>query len=87
MDIDNVNAAFEVAGSLVVWLNVRQLLRDRKVAGVHWGVTGFYLFWGIFNLYFYGSLGYWWSFGGQVAMLSGNVAWLALVIKLTYGGS
>jgi hypothetical protein len=78
---DVVNGAFEVLGGLMIWLNVRALRRDRMVRGIDWRVTWFFTLWGFWNLFYYPSLDQWASFVGGLVIASGNVAWLALVIK------
>lgn len=72
------NAAFELGGALLIWLNVRQLLRDRQIRGVFWPVNLFYTLWGMWNLYYYPSLGQWLSFYAGLGVVLGNAAWCAL---------
>ncbi len=80
---DIANGLFEFFGGLVVWLNVRRLVRDRGYAGVNWMVAAFFSCWGFWNLYYYPSLGQWWSFAGGLAIVSANTVWL--VMALRYG--
>lgn len=78
---DLTNGAFEFAGSLAVWMNVRALLRDREVKGVRVGVFVFFASWGVWNLYYYPSLGQWASFAGGVSIVVANVVWVVLAIR------
>ena len=83
MDVpDMVNGAFESVGSVFVWLNVRQILRDRDIRGVYWPVTAFFAVWGVWNLYYYPSLEQWASFWAGVALCAGNVVWVVLAVRL-----
>jgi hypothetical protein len=80
---DLINGAFELSGAAMLWLNVRQLWRDRRIAGVHWGPTLFFAAWGLWNLFYYPSLHQWASFTGGLAIVSMNTAWLVSLIVLS----
>ena len=67
-------------GSVVTWLNVRALRRDRVVAGVDWRVVGFFAAWGVWNLYCYPMLGHWLSAFGGVVLCAGNLTWVAMAL-------
>lgn len=71
MDItgDVVNACFEGGGAILAWINVRRILRDRKVMGVSPWVTAFWSAWGIWNIPYYFSLGQ-----DLSALAAGNLA-------------
>lgn len=77
---DWINAGFELVGAVVCWLNVRQLYRDKKLQGVVWQVQGFFLSWGLWNLFYYPSLGQWASFWGGVMLVVGNGTWVVLAM-------
>jgi hypothetical protein len=57
-------------------LNVRRVWRDRTVAGVHLAPTAFFTAWGLWNLFYYPSLGQWASFAGGCAIVIMNAVWL-----------
>lgn len=78
---DILNGLFEFGGSLMIWLNVRALMRDRQVRGVCWPVTAFFWSWGLWNLYYYPSLHQWASFAGGACICAANCAWLILAVK------
>ena len=80
---DTVNGLFEAVGSGCIWLNVRAILRDRQVRGVYWPVTAFFFAWGLWNLWYYPSLGQWWSFVGGLLICAGNIVWLWLAGRFT----
>ena len=80
---DTINGVFELGSAVMLLLNVRMLLRDRKVSGVHWAPTAFFTVWGIWNLWYYPSLGQWMSFAGGCAIVVVNTVWLALAIRFS----
>lgn len=83
MNVDTINGLFELVGGAVYWFNVRKLLKDKQVRGVHWSVQAFFSMWGVWNLYYYPTLGQYWSFVGGVFLLAGNATWTALAIYYT----
>lgn len=78
---DLINGAFESGGSVLLWMNVRQLLRDRGYAGVYVPATAFFALWGFWNLYYYPHLGQWLSFTGGCSIVTANVVCVALMLK------
>jgi hypothetical protein len=84
---DAINGAIELVGALFTWRSLLQLWRDREVKGVYWPATAFWAVWGIWNLYYYPSLGQWLSFCAGAFLVLGNVCWLALVVRLRLPGA
>jgi hypothetical protein len=78
---DAINGGFEGFGGLMIWDNVRAIIRDKMVRGVSWRITFFWFSWGIWNLYYYPSLGQWISWYGGLAICLGNCVWLWYAIK------
>jgi hypothetical protein len=81
MSADLINGLFEFCGGLLILNHCRVLLRDKAVAGVSVFSTAVFTSWGFWNLYFYPSLGQWWSFAGGLAIVCANALWLALMFK------
>lgn len=79
--LDATNAAFEVCGGGFQLLNIRQLLKDRQVRGVHWLPTLFFGAWGLWNIQFYSSLHQWLSLVGGWGLVITNAIWLSLLWK------
>lgn len=77
---DFINASFETAAGFFILLSILKLRKDKAVAGVHWLQVLFFAAWGWWNLYYYPSLGQWWSFAGGVGVVLTNTAWLGLMI-------
>ena len=78
---DLVNGLFEFFGGALNWLNVRQLLRDKKLRGVSKIPTATITAWGFWNLYYYPVLGQWLSFVGGLVIVSANFIWVVLAWK------
>lgn len=77
-DIIN-GVVFELIAGGLLWLNVRAIYRDKKVAGVDWRPFAFYACWGIWNPFYYWSLEQYWSVLGSIPVVSANITWLFLV--------
>lgn len=80
MKPDHLNAAFEFLGGALILLNVLRLHRDKMFRGVHWGPTGFFAAWGVWNLFYYPHLDQWWSFAGGCFIVTTNAIWLSQMI-------
>jgi len=76
------NGLFEIIGAFFTWRNYIQLRREREIKGVYWPMLMFFTAWGFWNLFYYPSLGQWFSFAGGSALVLGNIAWVGLVIEL-----
>jgi hypothetical protein len=80
MTPDHINAAFEGAAAIILWLNVRRLWRDRELKGVSVLPTCLYFVWCIWNLYYYAHLDQmlsWWAGWGVGAA---NLSWVCLAL-------
>ena len=75
-----ITGGFELAGTLFVAMNVRQLHRDKQVRGVHWAATAFFTAWGAWNLYYYLSLQQLYSWAAGFAVFAVNSVWLGQIL-------
>lgn len=80
---DVVNGAFELGGALANVANVLALYRAKRVQGVNIWASAFFTSWGVWNLYFYPSLGQWWSAAGALAIVLVNGLWVGMAIYYT----
>ena len=78
---DAANGLFEFFGAAMAALNIRAIWRDKKVRGFSPAPVVFWSAWGVWNLYYYPSLGQWLSFGGGCFVVSVNVIYLLLIWK------
>lgn len=79
MTQDLVNGLFELLGGILLWLNVRRILRDKTVTGVSVLPSLFFSLWGFWNLYYYPFLGQMLSFAGGLVLALANTTWVVLV--------
>lgn len=82
---DAVNALLELVGGLFVLGHCRAVYRDRAVKGVSILSTVFFLCWGMWNLYYYPSLGQWLSLAGGIFLTLANCLWVVLLIRYRKG--
>lgn len=80
---DLINGAFELTGGFVCLLDVKRLLRDRRIEGVDRRVRGFFLSWGVWNLFYYPTFQQWASLAGGVTLAAVNGVWVFLALKVT----
>lgn len=81
MSPDLINGIFEAVAGLMVWINVRVLIRDKTIKGVSLIPTAVFFLWGIWNLFYYPHLDQMFSFFGGILVVSGNLAWVALAMS------
>ncbi len=85
MTADAINAILEFVGGLFVLGHCRAVWRDRMVKGVSIPSTVFFLVWGIWNLYYYPSLGQWFSLAGGIFLTLANCLWVGLLFRFRKG--
>lgn len=78
---DFINGTFEMLGGLMIWMDVWELFKSKRIQGVYWLSRVVFTLWGIWNLYYYPSLGQWFSFFGGLNIVIGNTAWVFLMVK------
>lgn len=79
------NALFEFGGAIVTWINVFKLRKDKEVKGVFWPIWVFFSTWGLWNLYYYPSVGHTLSFVSGIILVAGNITWVFLAKKYMKG--
>lgn len=80
MNPDTVNAMFEGGGALLLCMNIRRLLRDKRVAGVSLVPVVWWNIWGVWNVYYYHALTQPLSFYAGIGVLVANTVWVALAL-------
>ena len=77
---DVANAAFEFGGAFAKALDIKRLMRDKEVRGLHWISILFFVSWGVWNCYFYPNLHQPISTIGGIALATTNMLWLTLLL-------
>jgi len=77
---DFINACFEFGAGFAVLNHCRCLWRDKEVKGISILSTAFFTAWGFWNIFYYPSLGQWWSFVGGLFIVAANCVWLGLLV-------
>ena len=78
---DMINGSFEFLAGFMILNHCRTVIKDKAVAGVSIISTAFFGIWGVWNLYYYPSLGQMWSFYGGLAIVVANLLWVYLLLK------
>lgn len=76
-----MNAIFEFGGGLAILNHCRVAYRDKAVHGVSIVSVLFFTAWGLWNMYYYPSLGQWASFIGGCFISAANALWVGLLIR------
>lgn len=77
---DMINGAFESCGVFFIMLSIKRLRAEKEVKGVDWKHIAFFTTWGFWNLYYYPSLGQWFSWCGGLAITVANATWVVMLI-------
>lgn len=77
---DQINAGFELAGALLMFLNARQVWQDKGHAGIFIPTIAFLTSRVIWRVYYYAELNQWWSVLGGGSMVVAYVSWLSLIL-------
>lgn len=80
MSPDLINACFELATGILLFLNSYKLIKDKVVKGVHLLPLMLITTWGFWNLYYYPHLDQWFSFWGGVVLVVANMLWFGLIV-------
>lgn len=80
MSPDLFNGLLQVVGVVFILRSILRLRRDKMVRGVSWDHVAYFNAWGFWNLFYYLSLGQWFSFVGGVGIVIVNSVWLAMLL-------
>lgn len=84
---DKINSLFLLSGATLGLINVRRVYLDKQVKGVSVWPTVVFTLWGVWDLYYFPTLGQWVSMGGSVCAVLVNSTWLGMVYYYkNYGG-
>lgn len=77
---DMVNASFEAGAGLAVLAHCTRLYQDKEARGLSIPAVLFFTGWGAWNMYYYPSLGQFWSLAGGIFVTLANLIYLALLV-------
>lgn len=80
MTTDAINGLFETVGGCLLFLNCWRIHKDREIKGTSIFPVVLFTSWGFWNLFFYPSMGAWYSFYGGTIIAAANIVWISLVI-------
>lgn len=80
MSPDLTNGLFEFVGFIFTLLNIYRIYKDKGYSGIYIPSSIFFTLWGFWNLYYYPSLGQWFSFCGGALLVIGNMIHISLMI-------
>ena len=79
--LDFTNGLFEIVGGCLVWLNIRQIRRDKVLKGISIFPIAFFTAWGYWNvLIYYPSYRAWFSAIGALNVTLANSIWVTYMI-------
>lgn len=79
--LDTINALFELGGVFMCYGHIKQIKKDRSVAGVYIPAVVFFSAWGYWNLIYYSNLSQWASLVAGMALAISNTYWASLLYK------
>ena len=85
MTADLINGLFEAFAGIFVLNHCRVLRRDRAVAGVSIASVAFFTAWGVWNLFYYPTLGQSLSFIGGLFVVVANALYVGMLLSYSKG--
>lgn len=79
--VDLINGIFESIGAVVIWINVRQVIKDKFISGVHWVPALFWTVYSFWGLIYYYTLHQPISLIAGISIALGQAIWLGLFVK------
>lgn len=76
---DIVNGMFEIGGAIACLGHIKQILKDKKVAGVFIPAVIFFSSWGYWNIFYYWHLNQWVSWLAGIVLAICNSYWAYLL--------
>jgi len=82
MSADLINGLYEGLGAFFILGHCWNLWKSKQPWGVSILAIIFFTSWGVWNLYYYPSLGQWYSFSGGVLIVLCNFLYVSLLVYL-----
>jgi hypothetical protein len=84
MTLDQFNSIFPFIACTSHFLNIRKLLRDKQVLGVHWAAPLITYLGQISGIYFMYTLGQWYTMVGGATFFALSFTWYCMMIYYNY---
>jgi len=84
MTLDQFNSIFPFIACTAHVLNIRKLLRDKRVLGVHWASPLITYAGQISGIYFMYTLGQWYTMVGGATFFALSFTWYCMMIYYNY---
>lgn len=84
MTLDQFNSIFPFIACSSHVLNIRKLLRDKQVLGVHWAAPLITYLGQISGIYFMYTLGQWYTMAGGATFFILSFTWYCMMIYYNY---
>lgn len=81
MSTDIINGGMALIGAGFLFQNVRAIWKDKSYRGVRMTPTVFFITWGMWNLYYFYSIGQMYSLIGFSVIAVIDVMWICLMFK------
>jgi hypothetical protein len=81
ISMDAINGLFELSAGFFVLNHCRVLHAHKQVRGVSLTSSGFFLIWGVWNMYYYPALNQPLSFYGGVFVVAANAFYLGMMLR------
>lgn len=78
--MDLINSLFELFASLFILNHCRVLYKQKDVKGVSILSTIFFTSWGLWNIFYYPSLGQTLSFYAGIGVFLANMLWVSMMV-------
>jgi hypothetical protein len=77
---DVINSLLKMCATPFILCSIMKLYREKKVHGISWVHTGFFVIWGYWGLYYFLHLEQYASFCSGVLIVIANTIWLIQLI-------
>ena len=84
MTLDQFNSIFPFVACTAHILNIRKLLQDKRVLGVHWASPLVTYAGQISGIYFMYTLGQWWTMAAGATFFTLSLTWYCMMIYYNY---
>ncbi|XAI95940.1 hypothetical protein [Microcystis phage Mwe-JY26] len=86
MTPDIINAGFQLLAAFLIAMHCRAVWKARDVAGVSIFATFCFALWGVWNVYYFATLGQVWSYYAAYACAAAHAAYMSLLLTFRRKG-